>query len=66
MKENSDRKICTQNQGFQTTVVLIIFWNFFIFYQIFSLPHAKPSVFTSNKNGIIELFFPFNCYLAVT
>ena len=33
----------------------IIFWEFWLLYQIFFSPQVKPSVIISNKHGICEL-----------
>ena len=37
------------------TMVVIIFWEFLIFYQMFLLPQVKRGVIVSNKNSIWEL-----------
>ena len=37
------------------TIIFIIFWDFFIFYQISLSPQAKRSAIISNKHGIYEL-----------
>ena len=37
------------------TIIFIIFWDFFIFYQIFLSPRVKRSAIISNKHGIHEL-----------
>ena len=36
-------------------MVVIIFWDFFIFCQIFLLPQVRRSVIIINKNGVYEL-----------
>ena len=36
-------------------IMVIIFWNFLIIYQISHSPQAKQSVIIGNKNGTYEL-----------
>ena len=38
-----------------TTTIVIISWEFLMFYQIFLLPQVKRSLIISNKTGIYEL-----------
>ena len=38
-----------------TTILVIIFWDFLMFYQIFLSPQVKRIVIISNKHGIYEL-----------
>ena len=40
-----------------STIMVIIFWDFLIFYQIFLSPQMKRSVIISNKHGIYELLY---------
>ena len=35
-----------------TTAMVIIFWDFLMFYQIFLSPQVKESVIIGNKHGI--------------
>ena len=37
------------------TILVIIFWDFLMFYQIFLLPQVKRIVIISNKHGMYEL-----------
>ena len=41
--------------NFEITVLVMIFWDFFMFYQISFSPQVKRSVIISNKGGIYEL-----------
>ena len=58
--ENHTKK---QNGGYlsmtlaklEATIIFIIFWDFFIFYQIFLSPEVKWSAFSSNKQDIYKL-----------
>ena len=43
-----------QKEIFQT-ILVIIFWDFLMFYQIFLSPQEKRIVIISNKRGIYEL-----------
>ena len=43
-----------QKKIFQT-ILVIIFWDFLMFYQIFLSPQVKRIVIISNKHGIYEL-----------
>ena len=38
-----------------TTILVIIFWDFLMFYQMFLSPQMKRIVIISNKHGINEL-----------
>ena len=42
------------------TIIVIIFWDFLIFDQIFLSPQVKRSVIISNKHGIYELPHEFS------
>ena len=37
------------------TILVIIFWDFLMFYQIFLSPQVKQIMIISNKHGIYEL-----------
>ena len=37
------------------STLVVTFWNFLLFYQIFLPSQVKRNVFTSNKNGTYEL-----------
>ena len=39
----------------QSTVMIIIFWDFLMFYQIFLQPQVKQSMIIGNKHGIYML-----------
>ena len=38
-----------------STIMVIIFWDFLVFYQMFLSPQMKPNPIISNRQGIYEL-----------
>ena len=48
-------KIVSLNWNLVTTVIVIMFWDFLMFYQIFFSPQVKRSVIITNNYGICEL-----------
>ena len=57
-------KIVSLNWNLVTTVIVIIFWDFLMFYQIFFSPQVKRSVIITNNYGICELPHKFLNYLS--
>ena len=41
--------------GIPSTIIFIIFWDFFMFYQVFLAPQVKRCLIITYNNGIYEL-----------
>ena len=52
-------KIVSLNWNLVTTIIVIMFWDFLMFYQIFFSPQVKRSVIITNNYGIWELHHKF-------
>ena len=52
-------KIVSLNWNLVTTIIVIMFWDFLMFYQIFFSPQVKRSVIITNNYGICELHDKF-------